>query len=302
MTIRATFALTCIFALTAFPVFAEDAPKCEEGEALVPPTGDDGFVMGKGTKAERHVVLTKGFCVDQKEVIVKSYKLCVDAGNCKAPWQGDLFSMYPRKDDYPVNLVTWTMARAYCAFVGKRLPSEAEWEWMATGPEQSKYPWGNAPAPSCDLVDYTNFGAPKSRAGGDVGCHGGGPSVVGAHPKGDRMWSGKPVSDLAGNVWEWVEDSFSPAKASTVKVVDPVVRNTSPVHPLRGGAWNRSYAAMEVTYRAAAIYKYAVPGIGVRCVRGAPLPGEPPDHEGVKATKSQASSTALHANAIGSGP
>jgi formylglycine-generating enzyme required for sulfatase activity len=102
---------------------------------------------------------------------------------------------------------------------------------------------------------------------------------VGTHPKGDRIWSGKPVSDLAGNVWEWAEDSYVRAASSKVKLVDPIVHNASPVHVLRGGAWNRSYAAMEVTYRAAAIEKYQVPGIGIRCVRGAPLAGVSREHE-----------------------
>jgi formylglycine-generating enzyme required for sulfatase activity len=116
----------------------EAALACGDGEAYVPPTRENGFVMGEGTMAERSVVLTRGFCLDQKEVTVKSYKLCVEAGKCKAPWSGDPFSMYPRFDDHPVNVVTWPMARTYCGYVRKRLPTEAEWEWAATGPEQAK--------------------------------------------------------------------------------------------------------------------------------------------------------------------
>jgi formylglycine-generating enzyme required for sulfatase activity len=254
------------------------APACPAGEVWVPPTPAEGFVMGKGIKGEHRVVLTHGFCVDASEVTVRAYAACVEAGACKEPWRGDPWSMYPTKLDYPVNMVSWVKAHAYCAWAGERLPTEAEWEWAATGAEQSRYPWGDAPEPSCDYVDYTKYGAPKWAAGADVGCGGGGPSPTGAHPKGDKVWPGGAVHDLAGNVWEWVEDSFLPyaSEAQT----DPVVRQPSAVHGLRGGGWNRSYAAMVVTYRGAAHFSYQVPALGFRCVRAEPLATPSPTHEG----------------------
>jgi formylglycine-generating enzyme required for sulfatase activity len=254
------------------------ARACPVGEVEIPATGPAGFRMMKGREGAHQVVLTKSFCMDANEVTVKAYAACVQAGACLEPWTHDPFSMYPKFPDYPVNLVSWTKARTYCEWVGKRLPTEAEWEWAATGPEQYKYPWGNAPEPSCDLVDFTKFGAPKTRAGGDVGCHGGGPSPVGAHPLGDRLWPDGHVHDLAGNVWEWVEDSFAPFKGSA-QVEDPLVRNETPMHPLRGGAWNRSFGGMVITFRAAAQFTYQVPGVGFRCVRGAPHATPRPRHE-----------------------
>ncbi len=220
--------------------------------------------MARGTKYEHRVVLTKTFCMDANEVTVSDYARCVEAKACSEPWRGDPYSMYPRYPDYPVNMVSWTQSRAYCAWAGARLPSEAEWEWAATGPEQFTYPWGNEPEPSCDLVDFTRFGAPKMRAGGDVGCGGGGPSPVGSHSKGDRVWPSGRIHDLAGNVWEWVEDSYEPLKREDA--VDPVVRAPIAVHGIRGGGWNRSWAAMQVTFRGAADVSYKVPALGVRCV------------------------------------
>ena len=244
---------------------------CSASEVYVPPTGDAGFVMGKGLKEGAHdVVLTRGFCMDANEVTVRELSGCVDAKACEAPWSGDPFSMYPRFPDHPANLVTWTNARAFCAWEGKRLPTEAEWEWSATGPEQAKYPWGDEPGPSCETCDYTHWGAPKWNAGGDVGCHGGGPSAVGTHPKGDRVWPNGNIHDLAGNVWEWVEDWYAPY--SSDRKIDPFVRDEgtgNASHVLRGGGWNRSYAAMEVTYRASSAETYAVPAIGFRCARTA---------------------------------
>jgi formylglycine-generating enzyme required for sulfatase activity len=226
--------------------------------------------MGKGGRGAHRVVLTRGFCIDENEVSVRDYARCVEDAACKEPWSKDPYSMYPSKPDYPVNLVSWTKARTYCAWEGKRLPTEAEWEWAATGPEQTKYPWGNGPDPSCEYVDYTRLGAPKWAAGADVGCGGGGPSPVGTHPKGDRIWPSGAIHDLAGNVWEWVEDSFAPLPSEPQ--TDPVVRLPLEAHAIRGGGWNRSYAAMVVTYRGAADVGYQVPALGFRCVRGAALP------------------------------
>lgn len=233
--------------------------------------------MAKGTKGAHQVVLTHGFCMDAGEVSVREFARCVEDGACKEPWRADPYSMYPAKPDYPVNLVSWTKARAYCSWAGKRLPTEAEWEWAATGPDQTKYPWGNEPEPSCEYVDYTRLGAPKWAAGADVGCGGGGPSPVGSHPKGDKIWPGGALHDLAGNVWEWVEDSFGPYPAGPQ--TDPVLRLDIPEHAIRGGGWNRSYAAMVVTYRGAAHYTYQVPALGFRCVRGAPLATPSPTYD-----------------------
>jgi len=250
---------------------------CPDGEIAVPPTPADGFTMAKGLKGAHRVVLTHGFCMDQNEVTVREYARCVEAGACKEPWRGDPYSTYPTKLDEPVNLVSWPKAHAFCEWAGKRLPTEAEWEWTATGPEQYRYPWGNEPEPSCDTCDYTKFGAPKWEAGGDIGCGGGGPSPVGTHPKGDRVWPGGAIHDLAGNVWEWVEDAYAPF--GNDPVTDPVVRLDVAVHAIRGGGWNRSYAAMVVTYRGAAHYSYQVPALGFRCVRGEPLPTPSPHYE-----------------------
>ena len=253
------------------------APACPSGEVWIPATSAEGFLLGKGIKGEHRVVLTRGLCMDSTEVTVRDFTRCVEAGACKEPWRGDPWSTYPAKLDYPVNMVSWTKAHAYCAWAGKRLPTEAEWEWAATGPGQTRYPWGDEPEPSCELVDYTKFGAPKWAAGADVGCGGGGPSPVGTHPKGDKIWLGGAIHDLAGNVWEWVEDSFTPYSAEPA--TDPVVRQPNAVHTLRGGGWNRSYAAMVVTYRGAAHFSYQVPALGFRCVRGAALATPSPTHE-----------------------
>lgn len=259
---------------------AAPATACPEGTIFVPPTGPEGFQMGRGyrgpTDPPHRVVLTHGFCMDETEVTVRAYTACVEAKVCALPFLGDQFATYPRFPDHPVNMVSWPKARAYCAWAGKRLPTEAEWEWAATGPEGARYPWGDAPEPACgvELADFTPFGAPKTNPGGDVGCFGGGPSAVKAHPKGGRHWPGGTIHDLAGNVWEWTEDSYTPYASEPQ--TDPLVRRESAIHAIRGGGWNRPARALQGAFRGSAIYTYQVPGLGFRCVVGEPHPTPPP--------------------------
>jgi formylglycine-generating enzyme required for sulfatase activity len=245
----------------------------------IPPTPAEGFSMGKALRGEtdkpHRVVLTRPYCMDSTEVTVRAYQKCVEAGACKVPYLADTFSSYPRFPDHPVNMVSWDKARTYCEWAGKRLPTEAEWEWAAGGPDAPRYPWGDSPEPTCGInADFTPFGAPKSNPGGDVGCFGGGPSDVGAHPQGAKHWPGGDLHDLGGNVWEWCEDSYAPY--STEPQTDPLVRQESNNHAIRGGGWNRPARALQTAFRGSAIHSYQVPGLGFRCARGAPHPTPPP--------------------------
>jgi formylglycine-generating enzyme required for sulfatase activity len=266
-------------------------PACPEGEVYVPATGANGFLMGRdepSTRDQQHrVVLTRPFCMDATEVTVAAFRGCVEAGGCEPPWLKDINANYrPEYDrpNHPVNLVDFRHARTYCAYRGQALPTEAQWEWAASGGDGRTWPWGNEPEPSCanEYADFTPGGAPKSTPAGDVGCRGGGTSEVRSHPKGKVSWPDGEIHDLAGNVWEWTADCFLPYPAEPQ--VDPspqehpLLNGACWVRSIRGGGWNRSMTSLRTFARAGAKRPYKVPGLGFRCVRNAertPRP-EPP--------------------------
>ncbi len=255
-------------------------PACPAGEVYIPPTGKEGFVIGKGftlnggakrfkrghkpdSDKPHRVVLTKPFCMDETEVTVRAMMECVGAGQCKTPKIAEIYANYPRRPDHPANEVSFLKAKAFCAWRGKRLPTEAQWEWAATGGDGRKWPWGNE-EPTCEHADF----APGVLVspGGNSGCGGGGTSPVKSHPKGNRIWPGGILYDMAGNVWEWCEDTWEPWPSEMV--TDPLVLNPNVlVHVIRGGGWNRSGLGIQSSLRGAAIDTYEVPGLGFRCIR-----------------------------------
>ena len=103
-----------------------------------------------------HQVTLSPYCIDVHEVTAGDYKACSDVGECKrAPFEVDWKDIRPNekkifspvcngnqaaRGQHPINCVDWDMASAYCAWVKKRLPTEAEWEFSARGPDGRHYP------------------------------------------------------------------------------------------------------------------------------------------------------------------
>ncbi len=207
-------------------------------EQVFVPAGS--FMMGddEGRNNERpaHEVMLDAFWLDRTEVTNAQYEACVDAGVCSLPYKNSSFtrdSYYddPAYADYPVIFVSWEDAADFAAWAGGRLPTEAEWEYAARGPEVRAYPWGND-APSCELLNFS-------------GCVGD-TSETGKYPKG-KSWVG--ALDMAGNVWEWVIDWYASDYYARSLANNPTGPATGEYRTLRGGSWGTFGQFMRAAYR-----------------------------------------------------
>ncbi len=220
---------------------------------------------GKGDGPAHRVTLTRAFYIDRTEVTTTAYAACVQRGACTpvGVHVGDVVeSTYGCNTDrdrptHPVNCVDRSQAERFCAFAGKRLPTEAEWEYAARGAEPRAYPWGDEPPTTCEqAVLPAMTGACGERKGtAEVAATVKGTSPFGAY-------------DMAGNVWEWVTDAYEPYPSGAV--TDPHV----PAKPgfrgiLRGGSWDYSEASAKTTFRLPFAPANGNVSIGFRCARDA---------------------------------
>ena len=262
---------------------------------VVPEPGTEGMVripagefeMGsndpEARKNERpvHTVYVDAFYIDQHEVTNLEYQQFVLAnprwqknridkrfhnGIYLGDWNGN---EYPAgKSKHPVRRVSWYAAMAYAVWLGKRLPTEAEWEYAARGGlAGKKYPWG-------DLIDHqrANYG-----------------NVGSTTPVGKYRPNGYGLYDMAGNVWEWCLDEYnedfysrSPRKnpLSGRHSVDWLINNFTDVKPnggdvkfyrvLRGGSMVNDPSHLRVAFRIPVTPAFTIEAFGFRCVKAIP--------------------------------
>jgi formylglycine-generating enzyme required for sulfatase activity len=163
--------------------------------ALIPA---GSFTMGSNDfddEKDPHEVPLAAFCLDRHEVTVGEYRGC---GGCSPPGTAEYCNWgVSGRDRHPINCVDWDQATAYCAAVGKRLPTEEEWEYAARGSEGRTYPWGKA-APSSQLC-WDGEGSDLGKGNRKSTC------VVGSYPAG--LFG---LFDMAGNVSEWTSGRYCP--------------------------------------------------------------------------------------------
>jgi formylglycine-generating enzyme required for sulfatase activity len=178
----------------------------------------------------RHTVTLDGFWIDETEVTNAQYQRCVGAGVCEKSrcWEDEELNA----PGWPVVCVTWNDAQAYCEWAGGRLPTEAEWEYAARGPEENIYPWGNEFYDyKLNYCDQNCWADERKDASVDDGYAF--TSPVGNYPEG-VSWCG--TLDMAGNAWEWVYDWYGPYPAETQ--VNPTGPETGEQKVLRSGSWD----------------------------------------------------------------
>lgn len=177
--------------------------QCSGGMCIVPAgefwQGCDASVDTVCDSDEKpyHEVNVPAFEIDKYEVTVDLYGDCVTGGGCTASTGTSSYCNQGKagKGEHPMNCITWDQAGEYCAWAGKRLCSESEWEKASRGTDGRKYPWGNETA-TCDYAVMDE--------GGD-GCGTDSTWAVGSKPAGVSPYG---ALDMSGNVWEWVEDDW----------------------------------------------------------------------------------------------
>ncbi|HID61327.1 MAG TPA: formylglycine-generating enzyme family protein [Anaerolineae bacterium] len=212
------------------------------------------FTMGSDTgepdEAPAHEVDLPSFEIDQFEVTNANFAQFVEATGYQTDAEKEGRSKSWRdaaegKDNHPVVYVSWNDAVAYCEWLGKRLPTEAEWEKAARGTDGRMYPWGDEWDPSKANVKETGL-----RGTAVVGSFGAGASPYG-------------VEDMAGNVWEWTADWYEPYPGSTYHTE----YYGQKFKVVRGGGWFEMADAVRTTNRDLTSINATNDDIGFRCAR-----------------------------------
>ena len=196
-------------------------------------------------------IILGAFAIDVHEVTSREYAEMVAAGAAKAPFYWPNGKPPAEKEDDPVANVTWAEAAAYCAWRGKRLPTEAEWEKACRGgAEKVIHPWGDEPA-SDQRAHYDSLAGPVKTCSFDKNAYG--------------------LCDMAGNVWEWTADWYGKDYYAEAPAESPTGPAAGEYRVLRGGSWADVAKYLTCAYRSYARPGERSPNIGFRCAE----PSEP---------------------------
>jgi formylglycine-generating enzyme required for sulfatase activity len=220
----------------------------------------------------RHTITVKAFYIDKNLVTNAQFKPFVDAhpswrpngsfskstrfdnGNYLRHWQAP--NSENAKPDRPVVNVSWYAAIGYCRWAGKRLPTEAEWEFAARGGQEALFPWGD------QLPDET-----RANFNNNVGTT----TPVGSYPANPYG-----LFDMAGDVWQFLYDRWAPYGATSAETqkpqgstFDPPIPLPEPRHVIRGGSYAGAPINLWVEYRDSHPASGSEPFVGFRCAKSA---------------------------------
>ncbi len=213
----------------------------------------DTFAMGshkpEGDKDELplHKVTVKGFFIDKYEVTRQEFKNVMDFNPSK----------FKGCQTCPVENVTWFEARDYCQKVGKRLPTEAEWEYACRSGTNTVFNYGNSLS-----SDQANFDGRKPFGEGLQGVVRNKPLPVGSFKPND--WQ---LFDMHGNVWEWCSDWYSPTYYGKSKKSNPQGPKQGKFKVVRGGSWKGDAASLRSANRISYNPQIKLNTVGFRCVK-----------------------------------
>ncbi len=165
-----------------------------------------------------HKVCLDAFYMDKFEVTQRKWDAVMPANR----------SVF-HKPEQPITHIDWREAKKYCQKIGRRLPTEAEWEYAARAGTQTRFPWGS----EMD-GDYLWYADNSSREPADVG------------KKKPNAWG---LYDMVGGVWEWVEDWFSHRYYQSSPVKNPKGPDRQSYRVIRGNSWISEEKQVHVTAR-----------------------------------------------------
>lgn len=205
-----------------------------------------------------HQVTLSAYLIDRDEVTVAAYADFLSrAGGAvhhhplqPVEREGRSYTPLPDTAQRPITYVSFYDAATFCAWAGKRLPTEAEWELAARGPTGTPYPWGED-EPTCAHANFFTGNASCKSTPVEVGSH---------SPLGD---SAKGLHDMAGNVAEWVADFYDAYPTSSV--VDPTGPASGTYRVIRGGGLLDPSVALRTQGRFAGRPNTRSISVGFRC-------------------------------------
>lgn len=192
-----------------------------------------GSNSGEADEQPQHTIYLNAFWIDKTEVTVTQYRQCVESGACSPPKNGECTYYQAGQIDHPVNCLRWEDAKTYCAWGGRRLPTEAEWEKAARGTNGWEFSWGNTF--NGTLLNYCDSSCPaqwRDMAYNDGFAY---TAPVGSFPPGSSPYG---TLDMLGNEWEWVSDWYSESYYQTTPYKNPLGPSFGEKKVARGGSWN----------------------------------------------------------------